>query len=162
MILRILILLLVCCCIDESGAADSYTLYLVRHAEKAQDGSRDPMLTDIGEQRSENLANWFSDKQIEDIWSSDYIRTRDTAKPILSKLDIDVTLYDPGNLPELTENLLKKQHTALIVGHSNTTPQLARLLCDCEIADMDESEHDRVIVISVVNGVSQVKTLQQR
>lgn len=162
MILRILILLLVCCCIDESGAADSYTLYLVRHAEKEQDGSRDPVLTEIGEQRSENLAHWFSDKQIEDIWSSDYIRTRDTAKPILSKLDMDLTLYDPGNLPELTENLVAKQHTALIVGHSNTTPQLARLLCDCEIADMDESEHDRVIVISVVNGVTRVNTLQQR
>lgn len=162
MILRILIVLLVCCCIDESSAADSYTLYLVRHAEKEPDGSRDPVLTDIGKQRSDNLANWFSDKQIEDIWSSDYKRTRDTAKPIVSKLDIDLTLYDAGNLPELTENLVKKQHTAIIVGHSNTTPQLARLLCDCEIKDMDDSEHDRVIVISVVNGETRVKTIQQR
>ena len=27
----------------------------------------------------------------------------------------------------------------LIVGHSNTLPQLARVLCKCEVADMDEA-----------------------
>lgn len=41
------------------------------------------------------------------------------------------------------------------------TPELARLLCDCKIEDMDESEYDRLIVISVVDGKSRVVTLQQ-
>ena len=58
------------------AADDSFTLYLVRHAEKQQDGSRDPELTDIGNQRSVKLASWFSDKNIKDVWSSDYKRTR--------------------------------------------------------------------------------------
>ncbi len=163
--IRTLIFLLLCCFTGEIFAADvpdSFTIYLVRHAEKQQDGSRDPELTEVGVARSEKLAGWFVGKNIEKIWSSDYKRTRNTATPILSKLDIDMVLYDPGNLPELTENLLTQQHNALVIGHSNTTPQLARLLCDCEIADMDESEHDRLIVISVHDGKAEVKTLQQR
>jgi len=163
--IRILIFLLVCCFTGDafaSGKDDSFTIYVVRHAEKVQDGSRDPELTEIGNQRSEKLADWFSDKDIEVIWSSDYKRTRDTATPILAKLEIDLTLYDPRNLPEITEKLLAQKHTTLVIGHSNTTPQLARLLCNCEIADMDETEHDRLIVISIHDGKAQVKTLQQR
>lgn len=162
---RILIFLLAICCTTTAVASDnnsSFTLYLVRHAEKQQDGSRDPELTETGEQRSRELSSWFSDKNIDDIWSSDYKRTRDTAKPILTKLNIGLSIYDPGKLPELSAKLLRNQHTALIVGHSNTTPQLASLLCKCEIAEMDESEHDRLIVISVNDGTTSVETLQQQ
>ena len=162
--LRILLYLLACCFIGHAIANDedtSYTLYLVRHAEKQPDGSRDPELTKVGKNRSEQLANWFQDKGVKEIWSSDYIRTRDTAKPLATGLSLELSIYDPRNLPELVKNLLHKQRTALIVGHSNTTPELARLLCDCFIADMNESEHDRLIVISIGNTETQVRTLQQ-
>ena len=162
---KLLAFLLVCSFIGEAFATDedgSFTIYLVRHAEKVPDGSRDPELTEIGVQRSARLADWFGDKNIEDIWSSDYKRTRDTATPILAKLETDLVLYDPRNLPEITEKLLALQHTALVIGHSNTTPQLARLLCNCEIADMDETEHDRLIVISIHDCKAEIDTLQQR
>ena len=163
--IRILISILLVCFIGKTPASDdahSYTLYLIRHAEKVQDGNSDPVLTETGKQRSENLADWFSDRQIENIWSSDYKRTRDTAKPIASKLNIDLTIYDPRNLPKLTESLKTNQKNAIVVGHSNTTPELARLLCNCEIADMDEFEHDRVIVVLISDHETWVETQQQR
>ena len=163
--IRILIFLLICCFISETFAGDtngSYTLYLIRHAEKEQDGSRDPELTDIGVQRSEKLADWFVDKDIDDIWSSDYKRTRDTASPIVSKLGVELIMYDPRELSDLTEELKERRQTAVIVGHSNTTPELAGLLCDCEIEEMDEAEHSRLIVISIGNGETLVETLRQR
>jgi len=164
MLLRILIFILACCFFGNATATDkdnSYTLYLVRHAEKQADGSRDPALTEIGKSRSEQLAVWFQDKDITEIWSSDYKRTRDTAKPLATERGLELSIYDPRNLPDLVEKLANKQSTALIVGHSNTTPELARLLCDCSVADMDESEYDRLIVISVVGSSPQVRTLQQ-
>ena len=110
--IRILIFLLICCFISETFAGDtngSYTLYLIRHAEKEQDGSRDPELTDIGVQRSEKLADWFVDKDIDDIWSSDYKRTRDTARPIVSKLGVELIMYDPRELSDLTEELKERR-----------------------------------------------------
>lgn len=161
---RILLFLLACCFIGNAIANDtdnSYTLYLVRHAEKQAGSSRDPALTEIGKTRSELLAVWFQDKNITEIWSSDYKRTRDTAMPLVTRLGLELIIYDPRNLPNLVKELSHQRRTALIVGHSNTTPELARLLCDCLIADMDESEYDRLIVISVVGSRPQVRTLQQ-
>lgn len=162
--LRILLLLLLGCCIgniNTSEAGDSYKIYLVRHAEKQTDGGKDPGLTDAGMFRAEQLATWFQDKNIRDIWSSDYRRSRGTAEPLVSSLGLELTLYDPRDLPALARDLLDKRNNALVVGHSNTTPELARLLCGCVISDMDESEYDRLIVVVVTDGDKRTETLIQ-
>jgi len=160
-----LLTLLIACCFSSSVVAEDtssrYKLYLIRHAEKEPDGSRDPVLTEAGKQRSEQLAKWFQDKDIKDIWSSDYHRTRDTVKPLLKNLGLALNNYDPGNQSVLVNQLHDRQRNALIVGHSNTIPELARLLCKCKIADMDDSEHDRLIVVAVVDGATMIGTLQQ-
>ena len=140
---------------------DSFTLYLVRHAEKQSDGTRDPALTKAGKQRASQLAVWLKDKDITNIHSSDYQRTRGTAEPLAAALGIELSIYDPGDLPALATHLLSKQNNAYVVGHSNTTPDLARLLCDCEIADMDESEYDRLIEISIDGNGAQTRILKQ-
>lgn len=151
--------------IDSSAFAlqtgNNFTLYLIRHAEKQQDGSPDPVLTSAGKNRSKQLAEWFRDKDIADIWSSDYRRTRDTAKPLLTQLGLELSIYDPRDQTALVRNLLDRRHNALVVGHSNTIPELARLLCKCAIADMDESEHDRLIVIAIVDGAAKTNILEQ-
>ena len=162
--LRILLILLACCFTGTSIATNgnnTFTLYLVRHAEKQADGSRDPELTESGSHRAEQLAIWLQDKNISDIWSSDYKRTRNTAQPLLAELGLELNTYDPRNQPILVGHLLARQSTAVIVGHSNTIPKLARLLCECSIADMEESEYDRLIVITVDSENVQVKTLRQ-
>ena len=148
-------------CTSTTNHQNSFTLYLVRHAEKQADGSRDPALSESGELRSRQLADWFQDKKLEDVWSSDYKRTRDTAAPLLAVTDLEITLYDPNELSALAGTLLQRQHNALVVGHSNTTPELAGLLCQCEISQMDDSEYDRLIEVTVVNGKILVNTLTQ-
>ena len=163
--IHILILLVLCGCAGSTSAPetdDSYTLYLVRHAEKQADGGRDPALTGMGRHRSELLSRWFLDKDIKDIWSSDYKRTRDTANPLLSRLGLSVMLYDPRNLPELAEMLQTRRNNSVVVGHSNTTPELARLICACVISDMDESEYDRLIVVTVTDGKTSVESHSQK
>lgn len=161
---RALFVLILCCCFGCSSAPEnenSYSLYLVRHAEKLTDGSKDPALSDEGGHRSEQLATWFLDKEINEVWSSDYKRTRDTAGPLLAALDLGLMLYDARNLPDLVIKLQSRRNNAVVVGHSNTTPELARLLCECVIPDMDESEYDRLIVVTITGGETSVKTLFQ-
>ena len=81
---------------------DAFTLYLVRHAEKQADGSNDPALTPAGQQRAQHLAGWLQDKDVGDVWTSDYNRTRSTAAPVLfSRPGLALKFYDPGNLPGL-------------------------------------------------------------
>jgi len=161
---RSLCLLLLVCMLghaDAGGTGEVYTLYLVRHAEKQVDGGDDPGLTDAGKHRSEQLARWLAGQGVTDIWSSDYRRSRATADPLALMQGLEVMLYDPHDLPALARNLRENRQNALIVGHSNTTPDLARLLCECFIRDMDDADYDRLIVISVSAEATQVKTLSQ-
>jgi phosphohistidine phosphatase SixA len=159
---RILILF-VCITVAASvgKASDHYTLYLVRHAEKLLDDGDDPGLTDAGMQRSAQMAGWLRDKGITDIWSSDYRRSRDTAAPLAAMLGSELQLYDPRDLPTLVKNLRENRHNALIVGHSNTTPDLARLLCVCVVGDMDDTDYDQLLVVTVAGDDTVVKVLSQ-
>ena len=148
--------------ISVAETGDEYSLYLVRHAEKQADGSRDPELTQAGKKRSFQLAHWLQNKNIDEIWSSDYKRTRNTAMPLATRLHYELNIYDPRDQSVLVEDLTQSRNNAFIVGHSNTIPELARQLCDCFIADMEESEYDRMIIISSGHTGIQVKTLQQQ
>lgn len=164
MMVRVLLAILALCCICAATASsdvDSFKLYLLRHAEKQLDGSRDPELNAAGKRRAAQLASWLGDRQLQKVWSSDYRRTRDTATPLLNESGLELAIYDPRQQGALAGTLLAEKQNAVIVGHSNTIPELARLLCHCEVDDMDESEYDRLIVVAVDNGKIVLKTLQQ-
>ena len=118
-------------------------------------------MTKAGQQRAILLAAWLKGKDITDIWSSGYQRTIDTAQPLASELGLLLNIYDPRDQAVLVGRLLARQDNTLVVGHSNTIPELARLLCECAVADMEETEYDRLIVISVDGKEVQVETLNQ-
>lgn len=161
----LLFTLVLACLIGCSGTSQQshdYSLYLIRHAEKQADGSKDPDLTAAGEQRAQQLANWFKDKNIADVWSSDYHRTRNTATPSLTQGGLELRLYDPRDLPAIASELRQNHHNAIIVGHSNTTPQLAGLLCDCDVDEMDETEYDLLFVVSVNGDEATLEILNQK
>lgn len=124
------------------------TIYLVRHAEKQTDGSKDPLLTLIGQQRATNIGQMLKDKNITAIYSSDYNRTRQTAQPLAQLLGITVIIYDPSKLEAFARQLLNRQGNLLIVGHSNTTPGLASLLGAKDFGEIDHSEYHRVYQLS--------------
>ena len=138
-----------------------FTLYLVRHAEKKTDEGEDPGLTNAGEFRAHQLAEMLQYREIKRIWSTDYKRTRDTVIPTASRLKIEFNLYDPRDLPAFARQLLKDGDNALVAGHSNTTPELTRLLCHCEVSDMDDLEYDLLFVVTVSEDETKVEILKQ-
>lgn len=119
-------------------------VYLVRHAEKTTEKS-DPALTEAGEARAKALANLLADKQITHIHSSDTRRTRDTAAPLAKRLGLKVDLYDARDLPAMAAKLKAMPGRHLVVGHSNTTPQLTELLGgDGGSPIVEATEYDRL------------------
>lgn len=124
------------------------TVFLVRHAEKI-DASPDPELSDAGKARALELAALLRDTGIDRILSSDYRRTRDTAAPIAVELGLEVELYEPDELGVLAEQIRASTGRALVVGHSNTTPQLVQLLGGEPGSEIDESEYDRLYVVTI-------------
>ena len=135
-------------------APKSDAVFLVRHAEKTTDKT-DPGLTDAGKVRAIALADRLAGEGITHIHSSDYIRTRDTAAPLAKRLGLDVEIYDAGDLPGIAEKLQATPGRHLVVGHSNTTPQLTELLGgDGGTPIVEATEYDRLYMIAMESGVA--------
>ncbi len=141
-----------------TAAASESVFFLVRHAEKA-DQSEDPPLTEAGHARARALAHLLRDAGVDAIFSSDFERCRDTAHPLARDLGLSVTLYDPNKLPELARTLLSSPGRALVVGHSNTTPELAGLLGGDPGPPIPETEYDRLYVLHHRPGIGTTTTL---
>lgn len=141
----VMVLLLIVMCAGQSLAA---TFYLIRHAEK-QLGD-DPPLTQQGEQRAQRIAHLLSTAEIEVIYSTNYLRTKATAKPIAEIKNLPVITYDAGELENFAQQLLKENKNAVIVGHSNTTPDLVRLMSQQVVPDMDEATYHLIYQVVVI------------
>ena len=147
----IVIFALVCLLSPGSANADG-TFYLLRHAEKQKDGSKDPQLTKEGYQRSALLAQQLSLANITKIYSTDYQRTQQTVAPLSKLLDLSVELYDPNNLDDFAEVLKKEAGQIVIVGHSNTTPTLVALLSGVSVDEIDEREYDNLYQVVLIDN----------
>lgn len=133
---------------------ETFTIYLVRHAEKdmSTNNPSDPPLTSCGKRRSEKLSTFFSAVDLDAIYSTDYTRTKSTAQPTAQSKKLEVIEYDGGSLEEFSKCLLKKKQDALVVGHSNTTAVLAGLLAGEELGEFDLSIYNRVYQVVIYKG----------
>jgi broad specificity phosphatase PhoE len=134
-------------------------LYLLRHAEKEISANRDPDLSAPGRERSEKLAHWFAETGVDAIYASEFRRTRATAEPLVKAKATRLRLARIGKqaIPEWATQFAKKlrrRHageTVVVIGHSNTIPELARAL-GVEIMDIAENEYDRITRIEFRQG----------
>lgn len=147
------ILLLLICSTSVSlvSAQDTTTFILIRHAEKIDDGTRDPALSQEGNQRALNLANHLKKTDISAVYSTPYRRTRQTVQAIADQKNREITEYNPSDsifLDTVIQNHRGK--TVLIVGHSNTIPLLVnQLIGEERYAQLDESAYDNLYILSV-------------
>ena len=141
--------------LPDSSRADEekpLVVFAVRHAEKVATG-QDPELSETGKERANQLASLLRSAEIDGVHSTDYMRTKSTAAPTAAQFEVEVAIYDPRDLPALIAKLRKTGGQHLVVGHSNTTPELARLLDGKPVKPIDEQgEYDRLYVITVGNA----------
>ena len=149
----------------QAWAGESSLVFLVRHAEKTTEEAygqlKDPRLTAAGKERAEVLARLLAPAGITAVHSTDYRRTRETAAPTAEALGLDVQLYDARMLESFANELKQSQGRHLVVGHSNTTPQLVRLLGGEPGEPIDEAtEYDRLYIL-VQHPEGNVTTIRQ-
>ena len=108
-----------------ASAQQKKTIILVRHAEKSATGSAadmakgDPDLSPEGHERAERFARAVKKYRPQEIFSTDYKRTRQTAEPIAKLRKKEVQTYDPAKQADLAEKILtSKTERFVIVGHS--------------------------------------------
>lgn len=130
------------------------TFYLIRHAEKDRSNpdDADPELNQKGLGRAMHWAEVLRDANIDAIYSTDYSRTSMTAAPTSVKNNIDVQYYDPRNLDLEQFKADNLNKNVLVVGHSNTTPQMVNMLLNEDKYEaLDDSENGTLFIVKLVN-----------
>lgn len=134
-------------------SAMAQTVYIVRHAEKA-DASADPVLSAAGTERAGALAALLADAHPDVILTSPLQRTILTAAPTaeyhhVTPIAVPFAGGTAGHVEAVAARVrtLPSDAVVLIVGHSNTAPLIARALGYAEAADMPECEFDRLTVL---------------
>ena len=134
------------------------TIYIVRHAEKQLIGN-DPELAYVGNVRALKLAQILEKEEIKHVFSTDYIRTRNTAKPTADKAGVAIEIYDPKNHDALVEELRKREGNILVVGGRNTVGQVANYFVGHgeKFADLTDLEYDFIYVVNLDKNGSKVE-----
>ena len=129
------------------------TCYIVRHAEKAAANanmSSDVPLSAEGEQRAQNLKTLLQDQSFAAIFSTPYIRTQSTAKPLSDAKGVPVQLYSPKDTVDQFITLVKtiQKGNVLIVGHSNTVDDIVnKMMGQSLLTDLAETEYNNLFII---------------
>lgn len=126
-----------------AALAEPNAIYLVRHGEKAAVG-KDPELTPQGRQRAQNIAAILQRTGIRAIFSTPTARTLQTAQPLAQQLGLPVEQYDAATPKALVQKVRSLQGAVLVVGHSNTLPELVRLFGGAPGPDIGDDEYDRL------------------
>jgi phosphohistidine phosphatase SixA len=134
-------------------------VFLVRHAEKL-DSSKDTKLSPAGEARAKALAAKLKDAGITAIWTSEFRRTQETAKPLADALGLTPKVHPAADSKGLLELLKKDGGRALVVGHANTVPEIVRLYGG-KLGELREDEFDGLFVVSKSADGFQLITLRQ-
>ena len=138
------------------------TVYLVRHAERADEPRQDPPLTEKGTARSQELARVLANANIKAVFSSQFLRTKQTAEPLAKHANVSVTSIslslNPSNPRQISEQsttevankiLERAGESVLVVGHSNSLPDLIKTLGGDVTPVIDEKKFDDLFVVTV-------------
>ncbi|WP_229423022.1 SixA phosphatase family protein [Telluria aromaticivorans] len=126
-----------------AAMAEPSAIYLLRHGEKMSENG-DPDLTPQGRARAQHVSILLHRVGITHIFSTPTNRTRQTAEPLAQKTGLTVQVYDPRNPKALVEKVKGLSGAVLVVGHSNTLPELVRLFGGAPGADIGDKEYDRL------------------
>ena len=138
-----------------SYAQEITTYYLIRHAEKLRIDKTDknPNLNFNGYKRAEAWKDVFSDVPFDAIYSTDYNRTKLTAKPTATSKNLPILLYNPNMMYSEAFQNNTKGKTVLVVGHSNTTNVFANKILGIEkYKEIKDNNNSNLYIVTISNG----------
>lgn len=147
---------------EETPTNQTSTYYFIRHAEKDKSDktNRNPNLIMEGVLRAAKWGLVFDHVNFDAVYSTDYNRTRETAKPTAEKKGLDITIYDPINMDVKTFLETTKGKTVLVVGHSNSTPTFVNsILGTKKYQNIDESNNANLYIVTISSSGEITDTL---
>lgn len=132
---------------------DETTLFVVRHAEKdtTVKGDAQP-LSARGRKRAQDLARILRESAVTRVFATPTRRAMDTAAPVVAAIGDSVRLVSRTGDLIAQLRALPWGERALVVGHSNTVPEIVAALSGRLAAPIHDSEYDRLYVVTLRRG----------
>ena len=131
---------------------ETSTFYFIRHAEKNRSDkeNKNPNLTQKGVLRAAKWSLVFQNINFDAVYTTTYQRTRQTALPTAEKNGLKLSYYNPSEINRKNFLFSNTGKTLLVVGHSNTIPQLVyTFLCTEKYSNIDDKNNANLYILTV-------------
>ena len=135
--------------VSVSMAAAQPVVVLVRHAEKAANGGKDPDLSSAGRARSDALARILKDSDITVIFTSEFKRTQETAAPTATSVYVAPTVVAAKDTAALVAKLHQLNGNALVVGHGDTIPNIIKALGINSPINIPDDDYSELLIVTL-------------
>jgi phosphohistidine phosphatase SixA len=141
--------------VSVATAAAQPIVFIVRHAERADAGmaaakvpGADPDLSGAGVARANSLAAMLEDARIRTVITTEFKRTKQTGEPVATAAGVSLTVIDSKDVTGLLKTVRSSTGNVLVVGHSNTLPDVLKGLGVTEPITIGEDEFDSLFVVT--------------
>jgi phosphohistidine phosphatase SixA len=141
-------------------AVAQHTIFVVRHAERADTeagmaapaAGADPDLSPAGRTRASSLARVLAEANITAIFTTELKRTQQTAAPLAQVLNLSTTTVASANIAGLIDQIKLTTGNVLVVGHSNTLPEIIKRLGVTTPVTVRDDQFDDLFVVTTSTG----------
>ena len=107
----------------------------------------DPDLSEAGRARAASLAAMLKDAGVSAIFVTEFKRTQQTAAPLAKALGITPTVVPAKDTAGLAARLKKATGNVLVVGHSNTVPEVITAIGVAKPVSVADTEFDNLFIV---------------
>jgi phosphohistidine phosphatase SixA len=129
------------------AATAQEAIFLIRHAERAE--GDDPPITEAGRARAQQWADMLGGVGLAKVFTTEARRTRETGSIIAEALRIETEALPTGDNRALLD-VIEWDHEddrVLIVGHTETIPDLLSALGAFDLVEMPKDDFARLFVV---------------
>lgn len=125
-------------------------IYIIRHTEKTSDTQENPELSTTGIERALYWKKVLQHIQFDQVFTTDFKRNIQTAELISTDSSVKPELYFPMSFDVLKFINLIKGQKVLIIGHSNTIPDMVnRLIDETKYPPMSHENYNTLYLINI-------------
>jgi broad specificity phosphatase PhoE len=126
------------------------SLIIVRHAEKKNETDT-TTLTTAGFDRSQRLATLLANTNLSAIYTTPFVRMRQTAEPTAKQKNLPMQDYTPHEISEIDRIIhLNLGKTVLVVGHGNSIPNILNHYTGSSLENL--TGYNDIFVLNMINS----------
>ena len=132
------------------GVPARASVFIVRHAERADAKDDASLLSRKGKKRAKLLSSVLSGVPLKAVYTTEYKRTQQTGTPTAEAKGLKLTVTDSEKAADLAATLkaLPPEEDVLVVGHTDTIPDILKGLGFAGAVEVPKDQYDNLWIVT--------------